>query len=165
MDGVDIRTGWQPGAIGDIVALHGRYYALHWNFGPFFEAKVASELAAFMRDRHRTASQLWCAMDERDRLVGSAAIDGAGGTEGGAHLRWFIVDPRCQGMGVGARLLDAAIAHCREQGFASVYLWAFTGLHAVRHLCESRGFTLTQEMEGTTWGKPVTEQCFELGLA
>jgi len=32
-------------------------------------------------------------------------------------------------------------------------------------LYEARGFQLTQEMTGETWGKPVTEQCFELSLA
>jgi GNAT superfamily N-acetyltransferase len=163
-DDIEIVAGWLPGAIGDIVAMHARYYALHWNFGPYFEAKVAAELAAFVRDRHRFPSNLWCAVDGRERLVGSVAIDGGRGLEAGAHLRWFMVDPRRQGMGAGSRLLDAALAFCRGQGFASVHLWTFAGLHAARRLYEARGFALTQEMTGETWGKPVTEQCFELGL-
>jgi GNAT superfamily N-acetyltransferase len=164
-DEVDIVAGWQPGAIGDMVAMHSRYYALHWNFGPFFEAKVAGEMAAFVRDRHRSPSQLWCAVDSRERLVGSVAIDGAKGLEGGAHLRWFMVDPNRQGMGAGSRLLDTAVEFCRDKGFSSIYLWTFAGLHAARRLYEARGFVLTQEMTGDTWGKPVTEQCFQLELA
>jgi GNAT superfamily N-acetyltransferase len=164
-DEVEILAGWQPGAIGDMVAMHSRYYALHWNFGPYFEAKVAGELAAFVRDRHRSPSQLWCAVDSRERMVGSVAIDGAKGLEAGAHLRWFMVDPNRQGMGAGSRLLDTALDFCRDKGFASVHLWTFDGLYAARRLYEARGFALTQEMTGETWGKPVTEQCFELELA
>jgi GNAT superfamily N-acetyltransferase len=164
-DEVEILAGWQPGAIGDIVAMHSRYYALHWNFGPFFEAKVATELAAFVRARHQSASQLWCAVDGRERMVGSIAIDGARGLEAGAHLRWFMVDPNRQGMGAGSRLLDAALEFCRASGFASVHLWTFDGLHAARRLYEARGFVLAQELTGETWGKPVTEQCFQLELS
>lgn len=164
MDDIKIVAEWRPGAIGDIVALHGRYYALRWGFGPFFEAKVAAELAEFVRQRHQHPSQLWCAVDGLDRVAGSVVIDGSHGPESSAHLRWFILDPRCQGQGLGSRLLDAALAFCRDNGFAGIHLWTFAGLQDARRLYESRGFILKQELPGTTWGKPVTEQRFELVL-
>lgn len=163
-DDFTIVAGWRPGAIGDIVALHGRYYAQRWGFGPFFEAKVAADLADFIKHRHQHPSQLWCAVDGFDRLVGSVAIDGSHGRQTGAHLRWFILDQRCRGVGLGSRLLDGALGFCRDEGFARVTLWTFAGLHEARRLYESRGFTLAEEMPGTTWGKPVTEQRFELAL-
>lgn len=161
-DEVEIQAGWRPGAIGDIAAMHSRYYALHWNFGPYFEAKVATELAAFVRNRHLGGGELWCAADSRDALVGSVAVDASKAAEAGAHLRWFMVDPRRQGMGAGARLLDAALDWCRERGLPSIYLWTFDGLYAARRLYESRGFVLEEEFSGDTWGKPVTEQRFRL---
>ena len=37
-----IHKGYVPGAIGKVVELHGTYYAQHWGFGLFFEAKVAA---------------------------------------------------------------------------------------------------------------------------
>ncbi len=159
-----IVSGWHPGAIGDIVSLHGRYYALHWSFGPYFEAKVATELAEFVRHRHQSVSRLWCAIDDKERLGGSVAIDGGHGTEASAHLRWFIVDDAHRGMGIGSRLLDTALVFCREQGFPSVHLWTFAGLHEARRLYESRGFVLGRELAGETWGTPVTEQRFDLTL-
>jgi len=163
-DDIHIQAGWRPGLLGDIVGLHGRHYALHWNFGPFFEAKVAGELAEFVRRRHQSPSELWCAADGNDRFAGSVVIDGGKGLEHPAHLRWFIVDSSCQGLGIGARLLDAAVDFCRGRGFGGVELWTFAGLHPARHLYQSRGFALTDERSGQTWGSPVTEQRFELSL-
>ena len=41
-------SNYVPGAIGRIAELHGRYYNKHWNFGLFFEAKVAIELSKLL---------------------------------------------------------------------------------------------------------------------
>ncbi len=37
MQDVEI-TGYRPGAIGRVVALHGTYYAAHWGFDIRFES-------------------------------------------------------------------------------------------------------------------------------
>ena len=39
-----------PGDLGEVVALHGRWYARHWNFGMYFEALVARDLGGFLID-------------------------------------------------------------------------------------------------------------------
>jgi hypothetical protein len=44
---IDIVTGYRPGMIGRITQMHGEYYAKHYEFGHFFESKVASGLAEF----------------------------------------------------------------------------------------------------------------------
>jgi hypothetical protein len=48
MNEIEIHKGYVPGAIGRVVELHGTYYHAHWEFGGFFEAKVAGGLAEFM---------------------------------------------------------------------------------------------------------------------
>ena len=157
--------GYAPGALGAIVQLHGAYYARHWGFGTYFEAKVAADLAAFLTPDDR----LWCARQE-DRVVGALAIDGShGGTSGppgktDAHLRWFIVAQALQGRGLGRRLLQAALAFCRAREFRSVYLWTFAGLDPARRLYEAQGFRLAEEAPAATWGKTVTEQRFVLDI-
>ncbi len=40
--------GYIPGAIGKITELHATYYSTYWNFGLYFEAKVAAEMAQFL---------------------------------------------------------------------------------------------------------------------
>ncbi len=49
MSGFEMARGYVPGALGRIASLHGSYYQEHWEFGLFFEAKVATELAEFLK--------------------------------------------------------------------------------------------------------------------
>jgi len=160
MDSVEIREGWLPGALGRIVELHGAYYAAHWGFGAFFEAKVARELAEFMSRYDADRDRFWTAVVD-GRVEGSITIDGVDAVREGAHLRWFIVSDALRGSGVGHRLMDAAVGFCRKQRYPRIYLWTFAGLYAARHLYERAGFTLVEERRGSQWGTEVTEQRFE----
>jgi GNAT superfamily N-acetyltransferase len=161
--GVEIRSGYQPGAIGRIVELHGVYYASHWGFGVFFEARMARELAEFVNRFDPKRDGLWTAV-VAGRIAGSIAIDGFSGGDGRAHLRWFILDPALHGQGAGRRLLGEAVGFCRRSGHRDVSLWTFAGLDAARRLYEQSGFRLAEERRGAQWGVEVTEQRFELCL-
>ncbi|MFU8864581.1 MAG: GNAT family N-acetyltransferase [Rhodobacterales bacterium] len=48
----------------------------------------------------------------------TAPVEGCSDTE----ISTFYVQPRHHGKGIGKRLLDAALAHCRQQGVTSVWL-------------------------------------------
>ena len=128
-DGEIELTGYVPGALGRITALHGAYYAAHWDLGLYFEAKVATELADFLSHFDPARDGAWFAQASGE-VVGGIFIDGHDAQGAGARLRWFILDPAYQGQGVGTRLMDAAIGFCRRQQFPRVYLTTFAGLHA-----------------------------------
>jgi GNAT superfamily N-acetyltransferase len=158
---MNIHPGYLPSCIGRVVELHASYYAQTAGFGLPFEAKVASELAAFCLRFDAARDGLWLA--EQDGVVhGSIAIDGAHSADGGAHLRWFITSDATRGKGTGAQLLSAAMAFCEARDYARVHLWTFEGLHAARHLYEKHGFRLSHSEPGMQWGKQVTEQRFTL---
>lgn len=159
-DEIDIVPAYRPGAIGQVVNMHARFYARTVGFGSFFESKVAAGMAEFVPRLEHPRNGLWLAVQEQ-RIVGSVAIDGEDLGENKAHLRWFIVDDGLRGGGVGRRLMDAAMAFCDAQGFASVQLWTFQGLDAARRLYESYGFGLKEEWSGAQWGKEMVEQRFE----
>jgi len=159
--GAEIRSGYLPGAIGRIVELHGTYYAAHWGFGAFFEARMARELAEFVSRFDPQRDGLWTAF-AAGRIEGSIAIDGSHAGEKGAHLRWFILDESQRGQGTGRHLLEAAVGFCRSSGHRRVTLWTFSGLDAARRLYEHAGFRLAEERRGAQWGREVTEQRFEL---
>ena len=159
---ISLRFGYRPGCIGRITELHAAYYAKTAGFGVEFEAKVATELAAFCRGYMADRDGLWLALDG-DEIEGAIAIDGANRDERGAHLRWFITSDRARGHGTGTQLLRAALQFCDAQHYRSVYLWTFDALHAARHLYEKHGFRLDSSRRGSQWGEEVNEQRFIRG--
>ena len=156
-------TGYRPGIIGRITELHGTYYSEHWNFGLFFESRVATELSVFLNQFKESHDGLWVATVE-DKVVGAIAIDGSKARTEGARLRWFIIDPAYQGSGMGNLLMEKAVNFCKKAGFSHVHLSTFAGLDAARHLYQKWGFTLREEQKGDQWGSVVSEQTFQLDL-
>ena len=75
---------------------------------------------------------------------------GAGGTIAGYVVAWCVVDeaeianvavaPEARGRGVGAALLDAALAHAAGRGCLAAYLEVRESNAAARALYASRGF-------------------------
>ena len=155
--------GYVPGAIGRVAELHATYYHKNWNFGLFFESKVAKELSEFLCRFDEIRDGFWSALLE-GRVEGSITIDGIHTEREGAHLRWFIMSDVLRGRGIGNRLINAAIDFCRIKGHKRVYLWTFEGLDAARHLYEKSGFKFVEQHRGTHWGTEVNEQRFELRL-
>lgn len=156
-----IGYGYTPGTIGRIVEMHARYYSQHWGFGTFFEAKVATEVAAFMDRFDGERDGIWTVLDGK-RIMGSIVIDGTkADTSEGAHLRWFIIDPQLQRQGWGKHLLRKALSFCDQKGYRKIYLWTFEGLASARHLYETAGFQLVFHQVGEQWGIKVTEQLLE----
>lgn len=163
MSKIEITSGYIPGSIGRVIELHGTYYHTHWEFGPFFESKVAAEMAEFIRRYDKNQDGFWT-VSLKGHIEGSIIIDGIHAKDEGAHLRWFIVSDSLRGKGAGNLLIQTAIDFCRNKQYGRVYLWTFEGLHAARHLYEKCGFQLVEQQEGQQWGKVVKEQKFELAI-
>jgi GNAT superfamily N-acetyltransferase len=161
MPDVQIIRGYVPGAIGRVTELHAAYYHREWGFGLFFEARVAAELAEFLRRYDGARDGFWTAQVDGS-IEGSIAVDGLHAGDEGAHLRWFIVSDALRGQGAGSRLMEVAIGFCRSCGHRRVYLDTFEGLHVARRLYEQHGFRLVEQHRGTQWGREVDEQRFEL---
>jgi GNAT superfamily N-acetyltransferase len=161
-------TSYIPGALGRMTELHGIYYAAHWGLGLDLEARVATDLAAFFTRFDPASDGAWFAR-VNDHIVGGVLIDGtkAQVLGVGAKLRYFIVDPAYQGLGIGNRLLTEAIAFCKDRGYKRVYLSTFGGLNAARHLYEKVGFRLYHEENSShlTIRTPLVDQEFELILS
>ncbi|MDI6687739.1 MAG: GNAT family N-acetyltransferase [Desulfobacterales bacterium] len=158
---VEIARGYIPGSIGRVTELHGIYYHDNWDFGFFFETKVADELSEFLGRYDENLDGFWVALFD-GRVEGSITIDGIHAQKEGAHLRWFIISDVLRGRGVGNRLINTAVEFCKNKGYKQAYLWTFEALDAARHLYEKSGFKLVEQRRGTQWGKEVNEQRFEL---
>lgn len=163
MSELQISTHYLPGLVGRVTELHARYYSQHWGFGPFFEAKVATELSDYVRTYDQDRDCLFSIV-VNSTIEASLAIDRSSETENIAHLRWFIVSEHLRGQGAGNKLLSAAMEFSRFRNYTGVYLWTFKGLKSAKHLYEKNGFKLTEEKEGAQWGTSVTEQKYYAAL-
>jgi len=155
-----ISKEFGPGALGEIVTLHSKFYAAHWRFGLFFETKVARELADFA-DRAAKNDLVLIAQDE-DGVAASLILDlnDPISDKRGAHLRWFICADRCRGTGIGREFMERAVEHAKAHCQGRIWLTTFAGLQSARHLYNEFGFTPVSEEEGDVWGTRVLQQEF-----
>ncbi len=155
-----LRTDLNPEDLNRIIKLHGRVYSLEYGFDHTFEDYVAAPLYEFASSTSPRA-RLW--MAELDgRMVGCIAIVSLSADT--AQLRWFLIDPDFRGMGLGKRLLQEAVAFCRDHGYKSVILWTVSFLSAAAHLYQEIGFKKREERPGIMWGVEVVEEKYELML-
>ncbi len=160
MGSFELITDYSPGIIGRVAELHALYYSEHWNFGKFFETKVATELSEFLNNFNEEKDRIF-SLSIDGRIEGSISVDGSSEIENVAHLRWFIMSDKLRGKGAGNELMLQATSFCDKNGYDSVYLWTFQGLGSARHLYEKYGFGLTEEKTGEQWGSIITEQRFD----
>ncbi|MEE9314955.1 MAG: helix-turn-helix domain-containing GNAT family N-acetyltransferase [Rhizobiaceae bacterium] len=156
---IDIREGYQSGLIASVTELHASFYSKNYEFGSAFERKVATELSEFIGRVEQPMNTIISAY-AGDQLLGSVSLDGEDLGGETAHLRWFVVSPTAQGLGIGKMLFERATTFVDEQGFQQTHLWTFQGLDAARHIYERSGFKLVEEKPGTQWGTKVMEQKF-----
>jgi DNA-binding MarR family transcriptional regulator/GNAT superfamily N-acetyltransferase len=156
---VEVQQGYRSGVIASVTQLHASFYSENYGFGAVFERKVATEMSEFMGRIDNPMNTTFSAYIGDD-LLGSVSVDGEDLGEGASHLRWFIVSPRAQGMGIGRLLISKVTEFVDQNAFDRTRLWTFKGLDAARHLYEKHGFTLARETPGKQWGTEVIEQEF-----
>lgn len=155
---MNIETGYREDLHARIVKMHADYYPVH-GFGDKFMSDVSRELEEFLSrcDKHRNGIFHFSKDGE---ILGTVIIDGGDLEHGLARLRWFIMDARAKGTGMGNRLMEAAMAHVDLSGFDACHLWTIAGLPASRHLYEKHGFVLTESKMGTKYGPEKEELMF-----
>lgn len=159
MGEIEIKEGYVPGLIGTVSRLFSRHFADLCGFGQAFEIKVACELADFVERSKDPDLAFWHASLDGE-AVGSVFIDGKNLGDNIGHLRWFILDPKAHGNGIGNALMTKAMGFCDARGFEETHLWTIKGTDAARRLYEHHGFELEQEFEGDQWGSVAVEQKF-----
>jgi GNAT superfamily N-acetyltransferase len=157
-----VRSGYEPGIIGRIGELHGRYYATAWGSGAAFEMQVVRGLCDFI-EAYDPRTHVLLTAHAGDVLIGSAAVL-AFPESGRAQLRYVIVDPAWQGRGAGRALLQAALAWCRARGVATCFLWTVEGLPASRTMYERAGFRAVERVDDARYTVPRTSVRMELPL-
>ena len=134
------EEGFQPGNLGRMIQMQGEYYDVVWAVpGHNFEVLMAREMCDF-HDHYVIGSDLLLTAHIDGLLVGHIAVVGTPAERPGARLRWFHIDEKFRGYGIGRELLTRALDFCHTHGFKVVWLWTMEGLEAARHLYISFGF-------------------------
>ncbi len=156
-------AGYTPGIVGRLTEMHGVYYARAWGVGAEFETLMAREVCDFIESYDPDKDLLLSAV-LGERVVGTIAMLRPEHDGGAARLRWFLLDPACQGRGIGAELLHRSLRFARER-YTRCYLWTVTGLPASMHLYRKAGFTVAEEEVDARYGAALTNVKMELDLS
>ena len=159
----EIRRGYEPGLIGRVGELHGRYYAAAWGVRAAFEILMTREFCDFV-EHYESDRDTVLSAHMGGELIGSISIIGGRQSTDNAQLRFFIVDPEYQGHGVGKALLAAALEWCRKRGFREVFLWTVDHLPQSRHLYEKAGFRVTMRCTDDRYTAPLESLKLEFRL-
>ncbi|WP_289187679.1 GNAT family N-acetyltransferase [uncultured Parasutterella sp.] len=154
---ITVRTELRPGDIGRLVEYAGIYGSADFGYPLSFEGYVAKTFAEFLIDP-QPRNRIWIAEDEGGSFVGSVGVVDRGET---AQLRWFNLDPKYRGRGIGGRLFNDAMQYCREAGFKKAWLSTFTESDTAIGIYRRRGFNLIEEKPFTLEDRALKELIFE----
>ena len=168
---VAILPGYRPGILARTLEMHLDYYYPRNGWGREFEANLSTSLGDFLTRLDKPVNQVWAAMlrtpaqqpqaPSVERIVGVLYIDGdISGHEGVARLRAFIVDESARGLGVGKKLLGAAMEFVKETGFRECHLSTLRDLTIARRLYEREGFKEAGENWFEGFGKGIMRMAY-----
>ena len=157
---ITIRTELKPGDIGYVIYMHGRLYKKEYNYGIEFETYVAAGLAEFYQQYNTQKDRVWIC-EHKNKIVGFLLLMHRGDA---AQLRYFILEPRYRGIGLGNKLMNLYMDYFKQRKYKTSYLWTTGELPASAHLYQKFGFKLTEQKPSMAFGKPVIEQRYDLVL-
>jgi GNAT superfamily N-acetyltransferase len=160
LNDISIRTELQPGDIGYVTYMHGALYHREYNYGLQFESYVAQGLCEFYEKYNPQRNRIW-ACEHKDRIIGFLLLMDRGKA---AQLRYFLIEPEYRGIGLGSKLLNLYMDFLSECGYKQSYLWTTHELTTAAALYKRLGYKLTEEKESNSFGKPLTEQRYDLIL-
>lgn len=159
MSEIIIRNELLPGDLGQITALHGKIYQEEHGFGLGFEAYVMESLLEFYAQYDPDRDRVWIAEVDQS-MVGFLLLMHRPDHQ--AQLRYFILEKKYRGKGLGRKLIGEWMEFYRKMGYQGAYLYTTTGLDSAVHLYESFGFRKVSEKKSIDFGVPLTEILFRL---
>lgn len=150
-----------PGDINYVISRHRVLYEEEYGLTSIFSDYVDKGVHHFAENYDKNCECMLIAEVEK-KLVGSIVI--AKSDDSIAQLRYFLIEPKMRGRGLGHRLVKMALDFCREKGYKHVFLETISSLITARHIYKSHGFTLTSSRKNLTWGENVLEERWDLDL-
>jgi ribosomal protein S18 acetylase RimI-like enzyme len=159
--GAAIRSGLQPGDIGEITRLHGEIYAAEHGLDATFEASVAGGLARLVEQGWPSEREGVWMVEAKGERVGCALLYERAGF---ARMGMVVLRPEQRGAGLGRRLVDLCLERARSAGYAQVELLTFSDLEAAIHLYRDAGFRRVSAEPQVRFGRELIWERYLLDL-
>jgi ribosomal protein S18 acetylase RimI-like enzyme len=156
---ISIRTNIKPGDLGYVMYRHGKLYADEYNYGISFETYIGAGLYEFYKNYNSEKDCVWIC-EHNNNIVGFVLLMHR--ENNAAQLRYFYLEPEYRGIGLGKKMMQMYMDFLRAKGYASSYLWTTHELSSAASLYKRHGFVLTEEIDSTSFGKPLREQRYDL---
>jgi GNAT superfamily N-acetyltransferase len=159
-----IRRELREGDPEAIAALHRRIYGPEYGTNDTFVVGVASTLRAAREAGWPRGGGVWLVEQDRE-LWGSLGLTAESQRCG--RVRWFVLDSRLRGRGLGGQLVGELVALARTQGMVRLELDTFSELTAAAHIYRSHGFAVVDEQPRVDWRpahQPMTYQHYVADL-
>lgn len=150
----------RPGDMGWVTERHAVLYAREYGW-TVMEAMVARVCADFLDAYNPARSRCWIAERAGERLGSVFVIDDGDGV---ARLRLLLLEPAARGLGLGRRLVEAAVQFAREAGYREMVLWTHSVLSAARGIYASVGFEIIEAHDHDDFGVHVHSETWRLAL-
>lgn len=156
---ITIRESLNAGDLGYLTYLHAKIYKNECQYDLEFEGYVCKTFYDFTQRYSPERDRIFLA-EQDGIIVGSIAILGHSDTE--AQLRWFLIEPRLRGIGLGQMLFKRAMAFCEVKGYRKIWLLTTSDQEKATAIYEKEGFKLIREDPQTIWGRVLLERMYEL---
>ena len=161
IDDIKIRTEIRPGDLGYVMYRHGKLYCEEYDYGISFETYVGAGLYEFYKNYDPEKDRVWIC-EHNEKIVGFLLLMHRDNYA--AQLRYFYFEPEYRGIGLGRKLIEKFMEFLKDKGYKSAYLWTTHEQLKAASLYKRYGFVLTEEKDSTDFGKPLTEQRYELTI-
>jgi GNAT superfamily N-acetyltransferase len=148
-----------PGDIGWIIHRHGAVIAAEFGWDRGFETCIAEILGQFGRHPGREAGFV---AERGGAILGSVFVMPE--SDEVARLRVLYVEAAARGLGLGKRLVGAAVGFAKKAGYAKVRLWTHEFQAPARKIYQAAGFRLTKAEKTQSFGVDVVSETWEMDL-
>ena len=150
---IEIRHDFQAGDLGHIIRMHGEMY----DYGKAFEVYVGETLSEFFKHQDPERERFWIA-ELNGWIVGSICLKE---TDGWAQLRYFLLDERVRGIGLGKQMMGLFMDFMQECGYKKSFLLTEKQLNTAANLYEKIGY---QFVSATITDFGLEERRYEMFL-
>ncbi|KAF4450785.1 putative HTH-type DNA-binding domain-containing acetyltransferase ybfA [Fusarium austroafricanum] len=164
---ITIEPGYRPGLLARCLEMHMAYYHPINSWGITFETTLAKSWADLLQRLPNPRNQVFAAIQSTpadnpaaftQKIVGTILVDSEHLQQPNtAQIRAFIVDDRARGLGVGKRLLAAAMEFIEQQKFDKVTLFSSRTQKASLYLYKKAGFVIVDDTEKVVWDVKMNE--------